>query len=111
MDGPAPNATVPVQETPRTPIREARLSLKGLPHGAFRRLAVAYGLYGLGNFAPTLLVLRATDLLHPGRTLTSAAALAVLLYSIHNAANAVAAYPAGAVADRIAGRRSAERWP
>jgi len=66
---------------------------------------VAYGLYGLGNFAPTLLVLRATDLLHPGRTLTSAAALAVLLYTIHNAANAVAAYPAGAVSDRI-GHRS-----
>jgi MFS family permease len=94
-----------VRETPRIPIREAKVSLQGLPHGAFRRLAVAYGLYGLGNFAPTLLVLRATDLLHPGRTLTSAAALAVLLYSIHNAANAVAAYPAGAVADRI-GHRS-----
>lgn len=93
-----------VRETPRPQLREARLGLGDIPSGPFRRLAIGYGLYGLGNFAPTLLVLRATDLLHPGRSLTSAAALAVLLYTIHNAANAVAAYPAGAVADRIGDR-------
>lgn len=93
-----------VRETPRTPLRKADLGFRQLPGEAFRRLAVGYGLYGLGNFAPTLLVLRATDLLHPGRTLTSAAALAVLLYTIHNASNAIAAYPAGVLADRVGHR-------
>lgn len=93
-----------VRETPRTPLRHAGIGLRDFPRGAFRRLALGYGLYGLGNFAPTLLVLRATDLLHPGRSLTAAAALAVLLYTIHNAANALAAYPAGAGADRIGHR-------
>src|SRR5581483_1188016 len=53
----------------------------------------------------TLLILRATQILSfEGRSAASAAATAVLLYTAHNAANAFAAYPAGALADRI-GRR------
>ncbi|MGI8810140.1 MAG: MFS transporter [Acidimicrobiales bacterium] len=73
--------------------------------GPFRRLLVGVGLYGLGNFSATLLILRATQLLADhGRTNTRAAAVAVLLYAGHNAANAAFAYPAGAAADRI-GRR------
>ena len=51
------------------------------------------------------MILRATDLLHTGgRSQADAAAIAVLLYAAHNAANSLFAYPAGAVADRI-GRR------
>ena len=74
--------------------------------GPFRRLLLGVGLYGLGNFSATLLILRATQLLHDaGRSSTDAAAVAVLLYAAHNAANAVFAYPAGTVADRI-GRRA-----
>lgn len=74
--------------------------------GPFRRLLTGVGLYGLGNFSATLLILRATQLLHEhGRSSTDAAAVAVLLYAAHNTANAVFAYPAGAAADRI-GRRS-----
>jgi MFS family permease len=74
--------------------------------GRFRSLLAGVGLYGLGNFSATLLILRATQILSAeGRTAVSAAATAVLLYAAHNAANAVAAYPAGAVADRI-GRRA-----
>jgi MFS family permease len=74
--------------------------------GPFRSLLAGVGLYGLGNFSATLLILRATQILSAeGWTAVSAAATAVLLYAAHNAANAVAAYPAGAVADRI-GRRA-----
>lgn len=74
--------------------------------GPFRRLLAGVGLYGLGNFSATLLILHATQLLHAhGRSNTHAVAIAVLLYAAHNAANAVAAYPAGALADRI-GRRT-----
>jgi MFS family permease len=73
--------------------------------GPYRRLLAGVGLYGLGNFSATLLILRATDLLHQaGRSLDYAAAVAVLLYAAHNAANSLVAYPAGAVADRM-GRR------
>jgi MFS family permease len=74
--------------------------------GPFRRLVLGVGLYGLGNFSATLLILRATGLLAAaGRGTAQAAALSVLLYAAHNAANALAAYPGGALADRI-GRRS-----
>jgi len=71
----------------------------------FRRLLTGIGLFGMGNFSSTLLILRATILLNgDGRSATQAAAIAVLLYAGLNAANAIAAYPAGAIADRI-GRR------
>lgn len=100
-----------VKETPRAlrtvPPAEASnmRSLLTTP-GPFRRLLTGVGLYGLGNFSATLLIFRATQILHDnGRTTTAAAATAVLLYAAHNAANAVAAYPAGAVADRV-GRRA-----
>lgn len=77
-----------------------------LTPGPFRRLLGGVGLYGLGNFSATLLVLRATQLLAAdGRSDAAAASGGVLLYAAHNAANALAAYPAGAVADRV-GRRT-----
>jgi MFS family permease len=98
-----------VREAPR--LRAAGATLGGSmrtlvsTRGPFRRLLVGGGLYGIGNFSATLLILRATDLLHRhGRSSADAAAVAVLLYAGHNAANALASYPAGVVADRI-GRR------
>lgn len=55
----------------------------------------------MGNFSATLLILRATQLLAAhGRSHTQAA-VAVLPYAAHNAANSAAAYPAGALADRV----------
>jgi MFS family permease len=98
-----------VHETPR--IAAVRATLHGsmrsllVTRGPFRRLLAGIGLFGLGNFSSTLLILRATVLLNRhGRSAAHAAAIAVLLYAGLNAANAVAAYPAGAVADRV-GRR------
>ena len=99
-----------VRETPRI-VRAApqlRHSIRALARapGPYRRLLFAVGLYGLGNFSATLLILRATDLLHAhGRSTTDAAAIAVLLYAAHNAATSIFAYPAGAAADRLGRRR------
>ncbi|MGZ5214252.1 MAG: MFS transporter [Actinomycetota bacterium] len=74
--------------------------------GRFRSLVAGVGLYGLGNFSSTLLILRATQVLHAnGRSSAAAASVAILLYTAHNASNAFAAYPAGALADRL-GRRN-----
>ncbi|GIU99944.1 MAG: hypothetical protein KatS3mg014_1560 [Actinomycetota bacterium] len=73
--------------------------------GRFRSLLAGVGLYGLGNFSATLLVLRATEILAArGWSRTAAAQAAVLLYTAHNAANAAAAYPAGAIADATSRR-------
>lgn len=86
-----------------TPTRRRELSFN---LGELRRagLARALGpatLFELGNLATTLLILRATDLLHvDGRSLTSATTAAILLYAAHNAVAAVAALTGGAWADR-----------
>ena len=98
-----------VREAPRVARASAELTapmrtLVRVP-GPFRRLVIGVGLYGLGNFSATLLILRATQLLEDhDRSQTAAAAMAVLLYAAHNTANAAFAYPAGAVADQV-GRR------
>jgi MFS family permease len=98
-----------VHEAPRirAGVEASRASITGLlkTRGNYRDLVIGVGLYGLGNFSATLLILRAVDILTgAGWSGTHAAAISVLLYAGHNAANAAVAYPAGAIADRI-GRR------
>lgn len=61
--------------------------------------------HGLGSFAPTLLILRATQSLTPSYGMGRAAAVAVALYTFHNFISAAASYPAGALGDRIGQRR------
>jgi MFS family permease len=67
--------------------------------GVVRALAPVT-LFELGNCATTLLILRATSLLHAGRSVTDAAAVAVLLFAAHNLVGSALSYPAGHVVDR-----------
>jgi MFS family permease len=60
--------------------------------------------HGIGDFAPTLLILRASQLLAPRFGPARATALAVGLYTFFNVVNAAATYPAGALGDRISKR-------
>jgi MFS family permease len=60
--------------------------------------------HGIGDFAPTLLILRAGQILTPRYGGAKAATIAVGLYTFYNVVNAAAAYPAGALADRIGKR-------
>ena len=60
--------------------------------------------HGIGDFAPTLLILRASQILSPRLGITRAAAISVALYTFHNFINAAASYPAGALGDRIGKR-------
>jgi MFS family permease len=72
----------------------------GLP----RALAPA-ALFELGNVATTLLILRATNLLHSdGRSLTAATSVAILLYAAHNGVAALASLAGGQLADRVSPR-------
>jgi hypothetical protein len=48
--------------------------------GELGRLLGAIGIFEVGNVAATLLILRATDLLEPGRSTDSAAQIAIALY-------------------------------
>ncbi len=77
-----------------------RLRVRPLLHGQLGRLLAAAFAFELGNLAATLLILRATELLQPGRSHTSAAQLALVLYTGYNLAATLASIPAGQVGDR-----------
>ncbi len=67
----------------------------------FRRYLVAVALFGMGDFAPTLLILAASQALHRHFDLGTAAAVAGGLYVLRNIVQATASFPVGAWADRI----------
>lgn len=73
-------------------------ALGSLPR-AFRRYLVGVGLFGIGDFAPSLLILAATVLLTPSQGIVAAGAVAGLLYVLRNAVYAIASFPAGALSD------------
>lgn len=60
--------------------------------------------HGIGDFAPTLLILRAGQILTPRFGAPRAAILSVGLYTFYNVVNAGASYPAGALSDRVGKR-------
>lgn len=78
-------------------------SLRQLPRG-FRRFLAGVFAHGIGDFAPTLLILRAGQILGPQDGVSRAAAFAVGLYTFHNVVFTVVAYPAGAMGDRFGKR-------
>ena len=78
-------------------------TLKALPH-SFRRFLWGAGIFGMGDFARTLMILAATQLLSRTRSVAHAAEIAALLYVGHNVSYAAWSYPVGALSDRW-GRR------
>jgi MFS family permease len=78
-------------------------SFSQLPAGYWRFLTGVLA-HGIGDFAPTLLILRATQALTPSHGVIRAAAIAVGLYTFHNFVDAAFSYPAGALGDRIGKR-------
>lgn len=75
-------------------------TVRSLPK-SFNRFLVGAGIFGLGDFAPTLLILAATQLLTPEHGLTHAAQLAGLMYVVRNITYALASFPIGALSDRM----------
>ena len=91
-----------VRETARRPQPRMKFvaSIRQLPR-PFRRFLVAVGLFGAGDFSPTLLTLGAATLLRSAHGPVRAAQLAAMLYVIRNIVYAGASYPIGALADRM----------
>lgn len=91
-----------VREQRFTPKPGLRLgaSVRALPAG-YRRFLVGVGLFGVGDFAHTLLILAATADLAGPLGLRSATVTALLLYAFRNAVQAAAAFPAGWLGDRL----------
>ncbi len=79
------------------------VSLSQLPKTYWRFLSGVFA-HGIGDFATTLLILRASQILAPRMGVARAAAVSVALYTFHNVISAAASFPAGALGDRIGKR-------
>ncbi|HKT73088.1 MAG TPA: MFS transporter [Steroidobacteraceae bacterium] len=91
-----------VEERERTPVPHIGFTdtLRSLP-SRFRRFLFAVGLFGLGDFAHTLLILLAVQALTPVLGAVRAAGFAAALYVLHNVLYAGFSLIAGALADRF----------
>ena len=72
---------------------------------SFRGYLTGVGIFGAGDYAHTLLILAATQLLTPTYGLGKAVTFGGLLYVLHNVIYALSAYPVGALADRFRNHR------
>lgn len=75
-------------------------SLRGLP-ARFKRYLGAVGIFGIGDFSHSLLILAATTLLTASMGVVQAAQVAGLLYVWRNVVQVAVSYPVGVVADRV----------
>jgi MFS family permease len=91
-----------VKEKARVPVPHISFGerVRALP-ASFRRLLVAVGLFGMGDFAHTLLILLAVQSLTPSVGAVKAAAIAAGLYVLHNIVYAGFSFVAGWFADRL----------
>lgn len=88
------------QPAPANRARRFWVAVRELPRRYFRFL-IGVGLFGAGDFAPTLLVMAATQLLRPTYGVVRAGEIAALFYVLRNGVYAAVSYPAGALADRV----------
>lgn len=84
----------------RNPSLRLLSSLRNLPT-RFRRYLRAVGLFGVGDFSHSLLILAATQLLTGSMGVVRAAQVAGLLYVGRNAVQVVLSLPIGVLADRV----------
>lgn len=90
-------------KTPSTP-RSFRHALAQMPP-VFRRYLLGVGFFGAGDFAHSMLILAAVQVLTPEWGTLRAGGIGGALYVLHNIIYAAAAYPAGALADRYGAQR------
>jgi MFS family permease len=90
-----------LKDVPRMPQPHLRFvsSLRSLPR-AFWVYTASVGVFGLGNFAHTLLVFHAVSDFTPGYGPDAARRIGIGLYILHNIVYAAASYPFGALGDR-----------
>ena len=79
-------------------------ALRALP-GDYRTFLLAVTLFGVADFAPTLMILRASTVLEPALGVLGAARMAALLYTLRNIVYAAASFPIGALSDRFSRTR------
>jgi MFS family permease len=91
----------PISEKPK---RSFVMGLRELP-APFQRFLLAAGVFGLGDFSHSLLILYASRMLAPQYGIGRAASIAVGLYTLHNAFSAGSAYVSGWLSDFVPQRK------
>lgn len=81
-------------------VQEFWLTVKHLPRN-FCSFLYGVGVFGVGDFSHTLMILAATQLLSARYGVGKAAQIAGFMYALHNAFYAAASYPVGALSDRV----------
>ena len=81
-----------------------RDALQSMPK-EYRSFLLAVGVFGMADFAPTLMILRASTSLAPAYGILEASRLATLLYLFRNITYALASYPIGALSERFSRNR------
>lgn len=91
-----------VKEKPHPPNHGLRFmgAVRAMPK-EYRKFLLAVGIFGMADFAPTLMILRATTVLGPNIGLLKAMKLAALLYTLRNVVYLAASYPIGALSHRF----------
>ena len=92
-----------IRALPRAEKRERRalrLRVRPVLAGRLGRLFGAVSAFELGNAAATLLILRVTDLIEPGRSHSHAVEIGLALYAGYNLAAVVASFIGGHLGDR-----------
>jgi len=95
-----------VQEKERAPVPHIAFgqSLRNLPR-PFRKYLIGVGIFGLGDFAHSMLILLAAQRLLPLLGAVKAASIAAVLYVVHNAFYALFSFISGWLADRLDKRK------
>jgi MFS family permease len=95
-----------VRERPRSvpPRERLHLALANLP-APFKRYLLGAGVFGLGNFSATMLVLVAIRAFEPYVGMQHAIAYGTALYLVHNIVNASLSYPASVLSEKIGSGR------
>jgi len=75
-------------------------ALRALPRD-YRTFLLAVLVFGIGDFAPTLMILRTSTVLAPHVGFLEASRWAALLYVLRNIVYALASYPIGMLSDRF----------
>jgi len=85
---------------PRNSEMKFMSTLRAMPR-SYRSFLLAVGLFGMADFAPTLMVLRVSTVLAPNMGFLQASRYAALLYLLRNIVYAIACYPIGALSNRF----------
>jgi len=83
--------------------RKLVADIRQLP-ASFKRFLLAVGIFGVGNFANTFLLLKSTEALAPSLGLVAASGISAFFYVLLNMGAAVFAYVFGSLGDRFSKR-------